>query len=182
LALDRGGGDGRAGRLRRKRAGLAEHLVGYGVRARPPLVLRCRLLVRTAFGPVLPWFYGADFWFERALGPWILGALVTGFGLLLLTPATRRLGPTVQWWSLSRSAYLLLVFAPQSSIFRLLMPLAPLGGMLAAMRTRTIVQLIVASATLQGLWVFCPIRTLHPLLGRPLSLIADRLRGRGGSR
>lgn len=109
----------------------------------------------TTFEPILPWFYGADFWFGRTLGPWVLGALIGGFALLILSPGARLLGPTVRLWSLSWSAYLLLVFAPQSSIFRLLMPLAPLGGVLARIRTGTVVLLIVGSIALQGVWVFC---------------------------
>lgn len=109
----------------------------------------------TRFEPIVSWFYGADFWFGRTLGPWVLGALVGAFALLLLAPATRRLGPTIRLWSLSWCVYLLLVFAPQSSIFRLLMPLAPLGGVLSRTRTRTVVLLIVCSIALQGVWVFC---------------------------
>lgn len=54
--------------------------------------------------------------------------------LLLFEPHVRRLGVEVRLWCASYAVYLLLVFFPQSSIFRLLLPLAPLYGALALPR------------------------------------------------
>lgn len=66
----------------------------------------------------------------------VLAALVVGAGaLLLFEPHVRPLGADVRFWSASYLVYLLLVFFPQSSIFRLLVPLAPLWGAMAQPRS-----------------------------------------------
>lgn len=54
---------------------------------------------------------------------------------LLFSPHVRRLGVEVRLWSAAYLLYLLAVFFPQSSLFRLLLPLAPLYGALAAPRS-----------------------------------------------
>lgn len=54
---------------------------------------------------------------------------------LLFSPQVRRLGVEVRLWSAAYLLYLLAVFFPQSSLFRLLLPLAPLYGALAAPRS-----------------------------------------------
>ena len=85
--------------------------------------------------PFWPWIKGAEFW----AGQWNLG----GFGIVLLvlvlvlfaaalfTPWVRRLGVDLRFWSASYAVYLLAVFFPQSSTFRLLIPLFPLLGAVA---------------------------------------------------
>ena len=55
--------------------------------------------------------------------------------LLLFEPHVRRLGVELRLWSASYLVYLLLVFFPQSSIFRLLVPLSPLWGAVALPRS-----------------------------------------------
>lgn len=95
-----------------------------------------------AFVPFEGFLAGAVFWFEV----WGLGAaagviaLVLGVlglaALLLFVPAVRRVGPEVRLWSASYLVYLLAVFFPQSSTFRLLFPLAPLTGALAVPTSR----------------------------------------------
>lgn len=54
---------------------------------------------------------------------------------LLFEPHVKRLGMEIRLWSASYVVYLLLVFFPQSSIFRLLMPLGPLYGAIALPRS-----------------------------------------------
>jgi hypothetical protein len=54
--------------------------------------------------------------------------------VIAFEPHVRRLGPEMRLWSASYVLYLLVVFFPQSSIFRLLLPLAPLYGAIAAPR------------------------------------------------
>ena len=56
--------------------------------------------------------------------------------ILLFSPAVRRLGVDLRFWIAAYSLYLLAVFFPQSSTFRLLMPLFPLLGVLALPRSR----------------------------------------------
>ncbi len=89
--------------------------------------------------PFTPWLQAAGFW-----GPWwgvpvplliaLLAIGVAGFFALLFTPAVKRLGPDLRFWIASYAIYLLAVFFPQSSTFRLLVPEFPLLGALAQPR------------------------------------------------
>jgi len=90
--------------------------------------------------PFTPWFQAAQFWasfigMPVALGIVLLVLLVVAFAGLLFTPAARRLGPDLRFWLASYALYLLAVFFPQSSTFRLLMPLFPALGILAQPRS-----------------------------------------------
>ena len=89
--------------------------------------------------PFAPWVQAAGFW-----APWfgmpepllivILVVVVVGFFALLFTRAFRRLGPDLRFWIASYALYLLAVFFPQSSTFRLLVPEFPVLGVLAQPR------------------------------------------------
>lgn len=91
--------------------------------------------------PFTPWVHAAEFW-----APWfgmpvplllvLLGLLVAGFFAALFTPWARRLGPDLRFWIASYALYLLAVFFPQSSTFRLLVPLFPALGALAQPRSK----------------------------------------------
>lgn len=91
--------------------------------------------------PFTGWFLGLKFWMGHAndgtipepwagVVEWALAILIVMafFGLsfwLLTRPFARRLGMEVRLWCVSYLLYLFAVFFPQSSTFRLLMPLAP---------------------------------------------------------
>jgi hypothetical protein len=85
--------------------------------------------------PFASWIQGAGFWGTQ----WGIGAaafpllflVVGGFVVFLFTPPVRRLGVDLRFWSAGYAAYLLAVFFPQSSTFRLLVPLFPLLGAVA---------------------------------------------------
>jgi hypothetical protein len=85
--------------------------------------------------PFAPWVQGSAFWSAQwglgAFGYVLLVALVAGFGAALFLPSVRRLGSDLRFWSASYALYLLAVFFPQSSTFRLLLPLFPLLGAVA---------------------------------------------------
>jgi len=85
--------------------------------------------------PFTPWFQAADWWFGFPAGLLILVLVLAAFTALLLTPAMRRLGPELTLWCIAYALYLLAFFFPQSSVFRLLMPLLPMLGVLAAPRS-----------------------------------------------
>ncbi|MBF0815514.1 hypothetical protein E4U02_03710 [Microbacterium paludicola] len=92
-----------------------------------------------AFVPFEGWIRAAPFWFSLwGLPEWLgivaLVVLVLGAAAALFSAPARRLGPEVRLWSASYILYLLAVFFPQSSTFRLLVPLSPLWG--AAPRSR----------------------------------------------
>lgn len=93
------------------------------------------------FLPFEGFVQGAGFWFAS----WGLGAvagyialvvaIVAVAAVLLYEPHVRRMGVEVRLWSASYVLYLLAVFFPQSSIFRLLLPLSPLWGAVAMPRS-----------------------------------------------
>ncbi|UWF78129.1 MULTISPECIES: hypothetical protein [Microbacterium] len=113
----------------------------------------------TQFVPFEGFVQAADFWFSQwgMPGWWgwvVLVLLVAGTALLLLRGrAVRRLGVDVRLWSASYLLYLLAVFFPQSSTFRLLMPLTPLWGAVAVPRPLGY-RIGVLLACLAGQWVW----------------------------
>lgn len=114
----------------------------------------------TDLAPFASWFQGADWWFRVMLGlpSWLgiltLVLLIAVFALVLFTPAAKRLGVDLRFWLAAYALYLLAVFFPQSSTFRLLMPMFPLLGVLALPRSRVYrVLLVVAFLVLQWGWL-----------------------------
>lgn len=109
-----------------------------------------------------PWLFAADFWAARVVGagpatwvaPLVLAALVAGFAVALVTPEARRLGTTIRLWAASYALYLLAVFFPQSSVFRLLMPMAPLAGMVTPRSWEARGAVLAGSIALQALWLW----------------------------
>jgi len=65
----------------------------------------------------------------------------------------RALGPDLRLWSASYLLYLLAVFFPQSSTFRLLLPLSPLWGAAAVPRSR-VWRTAVLAMCLLGQWAW----------------------------
>ncbi len=94
----------------------------------------------SGFIPVDGWIKAAGFWFTQwGLGPemgvialFLLVVVLTA--ALVLLPQVKDLGIEVRLWSASYLVYLLLVFFPQSSVFRLLVPVSPLWGAFAVPR------------------------------------------------
>ena len=108
--------------------------------------------------PFTPWLQGARFWGDQ----WhfggvvlaLLALLVVAFAATLFTPAVRRLGPDLRFWSASYAVYLLAVFFPQSSTFRLLVPLFPLLGAVAQPRSLVYrISVVAACIVGQCLWL-----------------------------
>jgi hypothetical protein len=85
--------------------------------------------------PFAPWFQSANWWLNSQsgfpFGGMVVALLAVAFGLSLLLRPVRRLGVDLRLWVLSYAVYLFAVFFPQSSTFRLLMPLFPLLGAVA---------------------------------------------------
>lgn len=94
------------------------------------------------FVPFEGWVQASQFWFglwgmPAWWGPIALVLVVAGVALVLLwSPQVRALGADLRLWSASYLLYLLAVFFPQSSTFRLLLPLSPLWGAVAVPRSR----------------------------------------------
>lgn len=85
--------------------------------------------------PFTAWFQGGVWWLGMPLGIVVVAALIVAFTLVMFTPAVKRLGVDLRFWVASYALYLLAVFFPQSSTFRLLMPVFPLLGAVAQPRS-----------------------------------------------
>jgi Gpi18-like mannosyltransferase len=152
-------------------AGVAWLLIAWAVTGEFTAYTDTEFAWRRGFGidgdliPFTPWVQGAEFWFDDWFGlpePWsliagvaALIALVGGYAGFLLSPAAKRLGPDVRFWLIAYALYLLAVFFPQSSTFRLLVPLAPALGALAV-PTSWIwrVSLLVVGVAGQVVWTY----------------------------
>ncbi|MBF4617124.1 hypothetical protein ITJ44_03420 [Clavibacter sp. VKM Ac-2873] len=119
----------------------------------------------TGYRPLVPfegWFDGARFWIGGVPGVLAVLLVVAGFAGMLLLPAVRALGPDLRIWIAAYGLYLFAVFFPQSSLFRLLLPMLPLAGALALPRSRVyrvaLMLLLVAGQWLwiDGLWRMTP--------------------------
>jgi hypothetical protein len=120
------------------------------------LAWRAPYVGRVELVPFQPWIQAAGFWAPwLGVPPWVLlvalVVLVAGFAAALFTPWARRLGPDLRFWSASYALYLLAVFFPQSSTFRLLLPLFPLAGAFAQPPSRLYRAAIVVLCVL-GQW------------------------------
>ena len=82
--------------------------------------------------PFTPWVQGAQWWLGDVLGVIILIIVLLLAAAAFALPAMRRMPIELRLWIVSYSLYLLAVFFPQSSTFRLLLPLVPVLGAVAA--------------------------------------------------
>ncbi|GAA2236868.1 hypothetical protein N1031_11125 [Herbiconiux moechotypicola] len=85
--------------------------------------------------PFTAWFQGGNWWLGEPWGAIVVVLLILGFAAFLFTPIVKRLGVDLRLWLASYATYLLAVFFPQSSTFRLLMPMFPALGALAVPRS-----------------------------------------------
>ncbi len=118
------------------------------------LAWRSAYIGRRELVPFTPWFQGAQWWVGDVLGPVALLLLLALLAVALLSPAVRRLGPLLVAWTVSYGLYLLAVWFPQSSTFRILLPAFPALGAVAAPRSPWVrVPLVAACLAGQGLWI-----------------------------
>ena len=113
------------------------------------------------FVPFEGWIQASQFWFAQWgipawCGPIGLVVIVVATGLALLrSPQVRALGLDLRLWSASYLLYLLAVFFPQSSTFRLLLPISPLWGAVAVPRSRLWRLSVLALCLVgQGAWIY----------------------------
>ncbi len=114
-------------------AGLAWPVVAHVVTGQPDAYLETEMawwvdyVGRPAFVPLTPWFLLAGRWLGVG-GIVLVLALVGSFTFWVTRRSTLRLGHEVVAFVAGFFAYLVAVFLPQQSLFRLLMPLSPLLG------------------------------------------------------
>ena len=140
--------------------GFAWEWIAGAVTGRPDAYLATELAWRASwmgvhrFLPGVAWLFAAHFWFGP-FGPIVFGLLLGGFTALLLSRPGRQVG-LVSWaWTFSWGLYLLGVFFPQSSVFRLLLPFAPIGGAAAGMRRGIFLTVLGLGIAAQGVWLYC---------------------------
>jgi hypothetical protein len=109
--------------------------------------------------PFDAWLQGGEFWARMwGIGPLVyvlIGLLVVAFALLLFIGPVRRLGIDLRLWIASYGLYLLAVFFPQSSTFRLLVPMFPLLGAAAHPKSTVYrVSLVVLMIAGQYGWLY----------------------------
>jgi hypothetical protein len=102
--------------------------------------------------PFTAWFQGGVWWLGTPWGIVVVTALILAFAVALFTPAVRRLGVDLRWWLASYGLYLLAVFFPQSSTFRLLMPMFPLLGAAAAVPRSRVYRVSIVLLCVVGQW------------------------------
>jgi len=114
-----------------------------------------------SFVPFRAFWDAAGFWFSQwglgeTVGHVALIVLVIAIAaLLLFGPRVRRVGTDLRLWSASYLLYLFAVFFPQSSVFRLLLPLSPLWGAAAVPRSRGWrVGVVLACLLGQWWWIY----------------------------
>jgi hypothetical protein len=90
---------------------------------------------RREFAPLTPWFVMAGRWLGVA-GIVLVVAVLVGVVVFLTRRSVRALGPEVLGFVAGYGCYLVAVFLPQQSLLRLLMPMAPVLGSDAFVRTR----------------------------------------------
>ena len=86
--------------------------------------------------PFTAWFQSGGWWLDQPLGTIAVIGLILAFAVFVASPAVGRLGIDIRLWSISYALYLLAVFFPQSSTFRILAPLFPLLGAFALPRSK----------------------------------------------
>ncbi len=119
--------------------------------------------------------------FPRLRGTLLLAALILAvIALLIFEPHVKRLGADLRLWSASYLLYLLAVFFPQSSIFRLLVPLSPLWGAVAMPKSTRVAHRragrVPARAVVVDLHDVCP--GGYGPLDHPLMQAMRAIRGR----
>ncbi|WP_232012044.1 hypothetical protein [Actinomyces slackii] len=105
--------------------------------------------------PFTPWLVRSQWWVGAHLG-WMLVLAVLALAALVLTSRSlRTLGAPAWFWCAGYMLYLLAFFDPTTSLFRLLLPLAPLAwaAAQAAGSTRRRLAVIAAGVVGQLLWV-----------------------------
>jgi hypothetical protein len=103
--------------------------------------------------PFAAWFQSGVWWLGAPLGIVVVIGLIVGFTALMFTRAVRSLGVDLRLWVVSYALYLLAVFFPQSSIFRLLMPMFPLLAALALPQNR-VYRVVVTLVLICGQWAW----------------------------
>ncbi|MFA4841040.1 MAG: hypothetical protein WC580_04990 [Agrococcus sp.] len=117
---------------------------------------RSAYIGRQELVPLTPWPIGLEWWFGPWWPLWLLG-IVAAAVVLLAGPWRRGVALEPRLWTIAYLLYLAAVWFPQSSTWRLLMPIFPAAAIVAALRpTWARAVLLAACIVLQPVWIwFC---------------------------
>ena len=142
-------------------AGFGWLLIAWAVTGEPSAYIDTELAWRIHYtGPIelepfTGWFHGSTFWFGQPIGAVIVVLFVIVVVGAIALPIMRRLGIEIRIWLLSYFTYLFAVFFPQSSTFRLLMPMFPVLGAIAIPKSPLYrVGVVVLMLAGQLLWLY----------------------------
>ncbi|GGK98373.1 hypothetical protein JOE58_000032 [Curtobacterium luteum] len=144
--------------------GLAWPAIAWAVTGVPKAYTDTELAWRSSYVgwgelvPFSPWVEGFAWWLGWP-GGWVAALAIpiglAAVGVLLFVPAARRVGLELRLWAVAYLVYLLAVFFPQSSTWRILLPIAPLLAVVALPRSKTYrVLLVVVALVLQWVWLY----------------------------
>ena len=118
------------------------------------------------FVPFDGWLKAGGFYFGTFLGPTVVLALLGFVAMLMFTRSVRDLGLEMRMWAAGYLLYLVAVFYPQSSTFRLLLPAFVLFG---AFGRSTFYDkkwikwgIVILSLATQVMWIFVAWHFEHP--------------------
>jgi hypothetical protein len=114
--------------------------------------------------PFLPWFDTGRYLFGPVMGP-VAPFVLVALGVLYLTSAqVRRVGLEMQLWCAAYALYLLAFLYPQTSTFRMMLPLVPLALAAAGMSrsrayrwTALVMFVLLQIVWVVWLWVWFPL-------------------------
>jgi hypothetical protein len=135
--------------------GIAWAVTGYSqAYTETELAWRAAYIGYSHLVPFASWIQGGNWWLGVPTGAVVVVLLVVAFALFMLTRGVRRIQVDLRFWVIAYAVYLLAVFFPQSSVFRLLMPLFPLLGVVALPKSRVYrVAIVIVFLAAQWGWL-----------------------------
>lgn len=105
--------------------------------------------------PFTPWFFGADFWFGQPLGTIVVFAILIAVAAWLTSRVLNRFGIEIRLWAIAYFVYIFAVFFPQSSTFRMVMPMFPAAVAPLALPRSPVyrVSAVLVSIIAQAVWI-----------------------------
>jgi hypothetical protein len=96
--------------------------------------------------PFRPWWDASQLFLGHVIGPTLLLAAIAGLAWWLTRPSARLIGPDLRAWCACYGVYLLAVLDSFTSLPRYLLPMFPLGALLAASARSRAFRLAVTAA------------------------------------
>lgn len=108
--------------------------------------------------PFTPWFHAGKFWLDQPHGTLIVAVMILGVTAIIVglgAPIMQRFGAEITAWGIAYFSYILAVFFPQSSTFRMLFPMFPAAAGPMALPQSPLYRVLVFAGAIvaQLLWL-----------------------------